>query len=76
MTRRFLLSSVVRRALTGILGLTLAAAVPASSFGSGLTILHSFGGTPGPAAPLIQGTDSNFYGTTLKGGDVLRVVEN
>jgi uncharacterized repeat protein (TIGR03803 family) len=40
--------------------------------GSGYTILHHFAGPPGdgssPVAALIQGTDGNFYGTTLQGG--------
>ena len=36
-----------------------------------LTTLVNFNGTngAGPAAPLIQGRDGNFYGTTLAGGD-------
>jgi uncharacterized repeat protein (TIGR03803 family) len=37
-----------------------------------VTILYSFGVTPndgkGPAAGLVQGSDGNFYGTTVSGG--------
>jgi uncharacterized repeat protein (TIGR03803 family) len=40
-----------------------------------LTTLYSFGGTDwnasdgiGPTAPLVQGSDGNFYGTTENGG--------
>ncbi len=41
--------------------------------GGSYTNLHSFAGAPndgaGPAAGLVQGSDSNFYGTTLYGGN-------
>jgi len=40
--------------------------------GGALTTVYSFGGGPGgsnPNAGLIQGTDGNFYGTTLYRGD-------
>jgi uncharacterized repeat protein (TIGR03803 family) len=38
--------------------------------GGVMTVLHSFTSTDGafPYAPLIQGMDGNFYGTTLMGG--------
>ena len=38
--------------------------------GGVLTTLHSFAGTEGqkPTAPLVQGTDGDFYGTTSAGG--------
>jgi len=37
------------------------------------TMLHDFNGTDGngPAAPLVLGTDGNFYGTTISGGSNL-----
>jgi uncharacterized repeat protein (TIGR03803 family) len=42
--------------------------------GSGYTVLHSFGGTPGdgrvPAGGLTQGRDGAFYGTTSAGGNL------
>jgi uncharacterized repeat protein (TIGR03803 family) len=39
--------------------------------GSNFTVLHSFSGQDGdnPVAPLVQGSDGNFYGTTWDGGD-------
>jgi uncharacterized repeat protein (TIGR03803 family) len=39
--------------------------------GNNFTILHKFTGADGllPVAPLIQGSDGNFYGTTWAGGD-------
>jgi uncharacterized repeat protein (TIGR03803 family) len=38
--------------------------------GGKLTVLHSFGDTDGgwPSAGLLQATDGNFYGTTVRGG--------
>ena len=38
--------------------------------GGKLTVLHEFGGSDGygPNAPLVQGTDGSFYGTTSSGG--------
>ena len=40
--------------------------------GNNFTILHKFSGLDGslPVAPLIQGSDGNFYGTTWAGGDL------
>jgi uncharacterized repeat protein (TIGR03803 family) len=40
--------------------------------GSGFTVLHTFSGRDGtfPVAPLIQGSNGNFYGTTWAGGDL------
>jgi uncharacterized repeat protein (TIGR03803 family) len=40
--------------------------------GSNFTVLHSFSGVDGwsPVAPLIQGSDGSFYGTTWAGGDL------
>ena len=55
-----------------ILVATIAVALAASAGGQTLTILWSFtSGSDGgqPDAPLIQGTDGNFYGTTLIGGN-------
>src|SRR5205814_1363750 len=41
-----------------------------------LTTLHSFNGSPGegayPVAGLVQGSDGNFYGTTVLGGTHFR----
>ena len=39
--------------------------------GEAFSILHSFSGSDGllPVAPLIQGSDGSFYGTTWAGGD-------
>jgi uncharacterized repeat protein (TIGR03803 family) len=39
--------------------------------GNNFTILHTFSGSDGwfPVAPLIQGSDGSFYGTTWAGGD-------
>jgi uncharacterized repeat protein (TIGR03803 family) len=50
-------------------GALLLAAIPAGSAQT-LTTLASFNGTNGsaPVAPLVQGTDGNFYGTTPAGG--------
>jgi uncharacterized repeat protein (TIGR03803 family) len=40
--------------------------------GNNFTVLHSFAGPDGslPVAPLIQGPDGSFYGTTWAGGDL------
>jgi uncharacterized repeat protein (TIGR03803 family) len=40
--------------------------------GGALTTLHSFNGSDGagPAGPLVEATDGNFYGTTLGGGNL------
>lgn len=40
--------------------------------GNNFTILHTFSGPDGsfPVAPLIQGSDGSFYGTTWAGGDL------
>jgi len=50
--------------------LLLGAATAIASTAQTLTTVVSFNGTNGAAAeqPLIQGTDGNFYGTTLRGG--------
>jgi uncharacterized repeat protein (TIGR03803 family) len=50
----------------GIIALWAAVALPAQTF----TSLYSFNGMDGqnPGAELVQGTDGNFYGTTLNGG--------
>jgi uncharacterized repeat protein (TIGR03803 family) len=43
-----------------------------------LTTLHEFAGPEGtnPAAPLIQATDGNFYGTAAAGGDINGVCDS
>jgi uncharacterized repeat protein (TIGR03803 family) len=40
--------------------------------GNNFTVLHTFSGSDGwsPVAPLIQGSDGSFYGTTWAGGDL------
>ena len=40
--------------------------------GNNFTVLHTFSGADGwsPVAPLIQGSDGSFYGTTWAGGDL------
>lgn len=51
-----------------------AIASPAQTF----TTLHSFNGTDGSTANsgLVQGTDGNFYGTTVEGGANQTCVNN
>jgi uncharacterized repeat protein (TIGR03803 family) len=43
-----------------------------STSGNNFTVLHTFSGPDGlfPVAPLIQGPDGDFYGTTWAGGDL------
>ena len=59
------------RLISVLTTVTLLAAHPAESSAATLTTLHSFiTGTDGtqPRGTLVQGSDSNFYGTTLSGG--------
>src|SRR5271165_1356831 len=56
-----------------LFSLAMFCATPAiSSHAQTLTPLHSFAGSPNdgdtPNAALVQGSDGNFYGTTVKGG--------
>ncbi|MBS0446816.1 MAG: hypothetical protein JSR59_12810 [Proteobacteria bacterium] len=46
------------------------ALLPACCAAGGLTVLHAFDGNDGasPQAPLVQGTDGRYYGTTANGG--------
>ena len=51
-------------------GLTILARCSKIPLGGSLTTLHSFASSEGyqPAAPLVQGNDGNFDGTTTNGG--------
>lgn len=61
---------LVSNSLGSAIGGAVLSLIPVTAPGVSMSNLYSFDSTHGatPYSPLVQGTDSNFYGTTLEGG--------